>query len=155
MPSALLPIPIIIFLNSLSFISTQRFQTTRFVSMRSALPWWIWLSNIAASRLFADVIAWKSPVKCRFKSSIGTTWAYPPPAAPPLIPKHGPKDGSLNAATAFLPIWQRASVSPILIVVFPSPAGVGLIAVTRINLPSSFFSSAFAASSEIFALYFP
>jgi len=58
----------------------------------------------AASRLFADVIAWKSPVKCRFKSSIGTTWAYPPPAAPPLIPKHGPKDGSLKAATAFLPI---------------------------------------------------
>jgi formate--tetrahydrofolate ligase len=57
----------------------------------------------AASRLFADVIAWKSPVKCKFKSSIGTTWAYPPPAAPPLIPKHGPRDGSRSAMTAFFP----------------------------------------------------
>ena len=27
-------------------------------------------------------------VKCRFKSSIGTTCAYPPPAAPPFMPKH-------------------------------------------------------------------
>ena len=29
----------------------------------------------AASRLFAAVIAWRSPVKCRFRSSIGTTCA--------------------------------------------------------------------------------
>ena len=27
------------------------------------------------ARLFAEVIAWKSPVKCRLMSSIGTTWA--------------------------------------------------------------------------------
>ena len=29
----------------------------------------------ADSRLWADVMAWKSPVKCRLMSSIGTTWA--------------------------------------------------------------------------------
>ena len=31
-------------------------------------------------------------------SSIGTTWEYPPPVAPPLIPNTGPKDGSLKTA---------------------------------------------------------
>ena len=33
------------------------------VRTRSSLPWWIWLSIIAASRLFAAPMAWKSPVK--------------------------------------------------------------------------------------------
>ena len=32
------------------------------------------LSIIAASRLFAAVTAWKSPVRCRLSCSIGTTW---------------------------------------------------------------------------------
>jgi hypothetical protein len=35
----------------------------------------MWLSTIAASRLLAAPIAWKSPVKWRLMSSIGTTWA--------------------------------------------------------------------------------
>ena len=38
----------------------------------------------AASRLFAAVIACMSPVKWRLNSSIGITWEYPPPAAPPI-----------------------------------------------------------------------
>ena len=59
--------------------------------------------------------------KCRFRSSIGTTCAYPPPAAPPLIPKHGPRDGSLNAMTALFPSLPNASPRPTLVVVFPSP----------------------------------
>ncbi len=68
----------------------------------------------------------KSPVKCRFKS---LHWkrlcAYLPPAALPfLCQKHGTLvDGSLKAATAFTPILFSPSVSPMLIVVFPSPAG--------------------------------
>ena len=33
-------------------------------------------------------------MKWRLMSSIGTTCAWPPPAAPPLTPKHGPSDGS-------------------------------------------------------------
>jgi len=46
-----------------------------------------------------------------------------------LIPKHGPSDGSRSAITAFLPSFPNASPSPTVIVVFPSPAGVGLMAV--------------------------
>src|SRR4029079_4457173 len=53
----------------------------------------------AASMLFAAATAWKSPVKCRFRSSIGTTCVRPPPAAPPLMPKIGPSDGSGRAST--------------------------------------------------------
>ena len=48
------------------------------------------VSIAAASRLLAAVIAWMSPVRWRLNSSIGTTCAYPPPAAPPLMPKVGP-----------------------------------------------------------------
>ena len=64
------------------------------------------------------------------------TWANPPPAAPPFIPKHGPKLGSLRQIIAFLPMWQSPSTKPTLVVVLPSPAGVGEMAVTKINLPS-------------------
>ena len=42
--------------------------------MLRGLPWKIELSSIAASRLWAAVIAWKSPVRCRFSRSIGMTW---------------------------------------------------------------------------------
>ena len=48
---------------------------------------------------------------------MGTTWAYPPPAAPPLIPKQGPRDGSLRAMMAFFPILPKASPSPTVVVV--------------------------------------
>ena len=81
-------------------------------------------------------MALKSPVKCKLISSIGITCALPPPAAPPFIPNTGPKDGSLIVTRAFFPIWLSASPSPTEVVVLPSPAGVGLIAVTSINLPS-------------------
>ena len=37
---------------------------------------------------------------------------------------------------AFLPMRFRPSPKPTVVVVLPSPAGVGLIAVTRISLPS-------------------
>ena len=95
----------------------------------------IWLSIQAEIKLCATPIACISPVKCKLISSIGTTCAYPPPAAPPFIPKTGPKDGSLIAAADNLPILFKACVSPIVTVDFPSPAGVGVIAVTKINLP--------------------
>lgn len=51
------------------------------------------MSIAAASKLFAAVTACISPVRCRLNSSMGTTCAYPPPAAPPLMPKVGPWDG--------------------------------------------------------------
>src|SRR6185312_6614014 len=51
----------------------------------------MWRATNAASMLLAAAMAWKSPVKCRFRSSIGTTCVRPPPAAPPLMPKIGPR----------------------------------------------------------------
>ena len=96
-----------------------------------------------------------SPVKCKFISSIGATWACPPPVAPPFIPNTGPNDGSLNANIDFFPIFLNPSAIAIDIVVFPSPKGVGLIAVTKINLPFSLSFSFSYNLSEILALYFP
>ena len=90
----------------------------------------------AESRLFAAVIACRSPVKWRFRSSIGTTCAYPPPAAPPLTPNTGPSDASRSASTGRLPIAPRPCVSATEVVVLPSPAGVGVIAVTLTIFPS-------------------
>ena len=100
-------------------------------------------------------MACMSPVKCKFISSIGATCAYPPPVAPPLTPNTGPRDGSLNASTDFFPIFDSPSASPIDIVVFPSPNGVGFTAVTSINFPFLFPFIFSNILSEIFALYFP
>ena len=72
-------------------------------------------------------------------SSIGTTCAKPPPAAPPFMPNTGPRLGSRRQMTAFLPILFKASPRPTVVVVLPSPAGVGLNAVTRMSLPSGLF----------------
>ena len=102
--------------------------------MPSTLPCWMWLSTMAASRLFAAVMACKSPVKCRLICSIGSTCALPPPAAPPFMPNTGPSDGSRSASIAFLPIFVMPSAKPTETVVLPSPAGVGLMAVTRMSL---------------------
>ena len=59
---------------------------------------------MAASKLCAAAIAAKSPVKCKFMSSIGTICARPPPVAPPFIPKTGPKEGSRKQIIVFFPI---------------------------------------------------
>jgi hypothetical protein len=61
----------------------------------------------------------------------------PPPAAPPFMPKFGPSEASRMQIMAFLPMRFRPSPRPTVVVVLPSPAGVGLIAVTRISLPSA------------------
>jgi hypothetical protein len=57
--------------------------------------------------------------------------------------------------TDFLPMWFSASPRPTVVVVLPSPAGVGLIAVTRMSLPSGLFFSVSTYSSEILALVWP
>ena len=64
---------------------------------------------------------------------MGTTWAYPPPAAPPFMPKTGPREGSRRQIIASLPMRRRPSPRPTVVVVLPSPAGVGLMAVTRMR----------------------
>ena len=88
-------------------------------------------------------------------SSIGATWTYPPPVAPPFIPNTGPSDGSLKANIDFFPILERPSAIAIETVVFPSPNGVGFIAVTSINFPSFLSSNFLYTLLEILALYFP
>ena len=82
-------------------------------------------------------------------SSIGITCEYPPPAAPPFTPNTGPRLGSRMQSTAFDPRRRIACVSPTLTVLLPSPAGVGLMAVTSTNRPRTGLSD---TSSGIFAL---
>ena len=138
-----------------SLQSMQRVKVIESGSIPSLLPWKMWLSIKAASRLFAAVMACRSPVKCRLMSSIGRHCALPPPVAPPLTPKTGPKDGSRSATTAFLPSLRKASAKPIVTVVLPSPKGVGLMAETRIKsacLPPLFSRAAAAAAGWIFPL---
>ena len=149
------PSPVTIWRNDRSFISMIRRQLICRASREGACPQYKWLSTIAASRLCAEVMAWKSPVKCKLMSVIGTTWAYPPPHAPPFIPKHGPKLGSRKATITFFPIFARPSVKPTDVVVLPSPAGVGVMAVININFPSGLSFKSPGNENGILALYFP
>src|SRR4051795_573881 len=127
----------------------------------------------AASMLFAAAMAWKSPVKCRFRSSMGTTWVSPPPAAPPLMPKIGPSDGSpphntrrpprppppsaasRRHSTGRLPIRPSPCVSETEVVVLPSPAFVGVIAETHTIFASGAPDSRSITLRSILALYLP
>ena len=60
----------------------------------------------------------------------GDDLAVAAPAAPPLIPNVGPIDGWRMAIVAFLPMWRKAWPNPTVVVVFPSPSGVGVTAET-------------------------
>ena len=50
--------------------------------------------------------------------------------------EHRSQTGSRRQMIACLPIWLSASPSPTVVVVLPSPAAVGVMAVTRMSLPS-------------------
>jgi len=110
------------------------------------------LSSIAASRLCAAVIACMSPVKWRLMSSIGAICVWPPPVPPPFTPNTGPSDGSRMATIERLPSFRRPSARPIVVVDFPSPAGVGVIAVTSTSAPSGRPLTRSITSQRIFAL---
>ena len=58
-----------------------------------------------------------------------------------FTPNTGPRLGSRSATTTFLPWRASASAKPTVVVVLPSPAGVGLMAVTRMSLPGACSSS--------------
>ena len=133
--------------------SSARFQRTRRGSSVVS-PKWSRLSIAAASRLWAAVIAWKSPVNCKLIASDGSSRLAPPPVAPPLRPKTGPIDGCRSASAARSPIVRKPCASPIETVVFPSPAGVGVTAETRMSLPFG-RSARSSASSRTFALLRP
>ena len=67
---------------------------------------------------------------------MGTTCVIPPPAAPPLMPNTGPREGSRRHSSGFLPMWPRPCVRPTAVVVFPSPAFVGVTPATHTIFPS-------------------
>ena len=69
------------------------------------------------------------------------------------MPNTGPRLGSRRQSMVFLPRAFSASARPQLMVVLPSPAGVGLMAVTKISLPC--FWAFLASRWSIFALYLP
>src|ERR1700726_612035 len=71
------------------------------------------------------------------------------------MPNTGPSDGSRTQIAARLPRRFSASPRPTVVVVLPSPAGVGVIAVTRISLPSGRPLRPAIASSDSFALNGP
>ena len=87
-------------------------------------------------------------------SSIGATCAWPPPVAPPFMPKHGPSEGSRRQIIVRLPAAFSASPSPIVVVVLPSPAGVGLMPDTSTKRPLGGPSVA-SMPAPIFALCRP
>ena len=134
-PSPAPPSPIRTWRSARSFRSMTRRQRTLRESMPSGFPCCRWLSTSEARRLFAEVMAWKSPVKCRLMSPAGTTIDLPPPVAPPFRPNVGPSDGSRRASATLSPFNAMPCARPIEIVVLPSPAEVGVSAVTRMTLP--------------------
>ena len=93
LPSSPEPRPRTILRSVLSLTSRTRRHVTRCGSIRRAFPWKMWLSTMAASVLWAAVTACMSPVRCRLRASKGAAWLYPPPAAPPLMPKVGSHRG--------------------------------------------------------------
>src|SRR6185312_2364003 len=71
------------------------------------------------------------------------------------MPKTGPTDASRRQSTGRLPMWPRPCVSETEVVVFPSPAFVGVIAVTQINLPSGAPRRRSSTEKSIFAFVRP
>ena len=115
---------------------------------------WMALSTSAESRLCAEAMAWMSPVKCTLMPSDGSSVARPPPVPPPFMPKMGPSDGCRSARTGRLPSLRIPMASAIAVVVFPSPAGVGLMADTSTRRPAPLGGSS-SARSDTFAMLRP
>ena len=71
------------------------------------------------------------------------------------MPKLGPRLGSRRQITALVPRWFSASPRPTVVVVLPSPAGVGLMPVTSTKAPSGAVLQTVTKSRPIFALNLP
>ena len=117
--------PVTMWRRARSFMSRVRGQVMALGSRSSSLPWKRWESMRAASRLWAEVMAWKSPWKWRLIFSAGSIWELPPPAAPPFMPKTGPSEGSREVMMARLPMRSRPCTRPMEVTVLPSPEAVG------------------------------
>src|SRR6185312_4808956 len=71
------------------------------------------------------------------------------------MPKVGPIDGCLIATVARLPMCRNACPRPTVVVVLPSPSGVGVIAVTTTYLAFGASASSSIADSRIFTTFSP
>src|ERR1043165_9072963 len=71
------------------------------------------------------------------------------------MPKTGPSEGWRMEAIVRAPTRFRAIESPMVVVVLPSPSGVGVIAVTSMYLPFGRSASRFMTESATFALVLP
>ena len=67
---------------------------------------------------------------------MGMSSALPPPAAEPFTFMVGPPEGWRRQPPTFFPSRPKPSIRPSDVVDFPSPSGVGVMAVTSIYLPS-------------------
>src|SRR5262249_61904269 len=100
-------------------------------------------------------VGWTAAWRGGCRPPVGAIGGGPPPAAPPFTPKTGPSDGSRIATTERLPRRRRPSARPIVVVDLPSPAGVGVMAVTSTSAPSGRPLTRSIASQRIFALWLP
>src|SRR5229473_2095439 len=71
------------------------------------------------------------------------------------MPKVGPMDGCRMATVARLPMNESAWPKPTVVVVLPSPSGVGVIAETTTYLAFGRYASSSMASSRILATSYP
>src|SRR5918912_44606 len=71
------------------------------------------------------------------------------------MPNTGPSDASRRQSATSFPMWPSPWVSDTDVVDFPSPAFVGVIAVTSISFPSGLAARRSSTDSETFALYGP
>ena len=138
-PLLLPPSPLVMCRSCRSFMSRQRRQETWSGSMSRRLPWKMWLSVMAANRLLAAVTAWMSPVEVQVDVLHGHNLRI---AAARGTALHSRRPGRATVHGALpphvFPIRASASPRPTVVVVFPSPAGVGVSAVTRIRRPGLF-----------------
>ena len=72
-----------------------------------------------------------------------------------MIPNVGPIDGCRTATVARFPIWRNACPSPTVVVVLPSPSGVGVTALTTTYFADGRPASSSIASSLIFTTCSP
>jgi hypothetical protein len=91
----------------------------------------------AESRLCAQVMAWKSPVKCRLIACAGRTRAFATAGGAALAAKHRSHRRLTQRQRHILrPIFFNPCARPMETVVLPSPAGVGVMAETRMSFPA-------------------
>src|SRR5262245_18448812 len=72
-----------------------------------------------------------------------------------MTPNTGPSDASRRQRTGFRPSFPSPWVSETHVVVFPPPAGVGVIAVTLMSFASGRSASRSMTDRSTFALYRP